>query len=80
VSQLEPRDDAPAPLDIRIVGGNPSAEDIAATTAVLSAALEELAEERGRLDDSGPSAWQRSQRPFRSPISTGTGVWRSFSG
>jgi hypothetical protein len=68
------------PLDIRITGGNPSPEDIAATTAVLSAALEELGAEHGRLDDAGPSAWQRSQRPFRSPITTGTGVWRSFSG
>jgi len=66
--------------DIRILGGNPSPMDVAATTAVLTAALEELAEENGRVTASGPSAWERSQRPFRTPITRGAGAWRGFSG
>ena len=65
--------------DIRILGGNPSHMDVAATTAVLTAALEELAEENGRVSASGPSAWERSQRPFRAPITRGSGAWRGFS-
>ena len=66
-------------LDIRVIGGNPTAEEIAATTAVVSAVLEELAEEQGRVTVTGPSAWARSQRPFRSPIAPGNGAWRGFS-
>jgi len=66
--------------DIRILGGNPTAVDVAATTAVLTAALEELAEENGRVSASGPSAWERSQRPFRTPVTRGSGAWRGFSG
>ena len=67
-------------LDIRVIGGNPTAAEIAATTAVVSAVLEELAEEQGRVTAPGPSAWARSQRPFRSPIAPGNGAWRGFSG
>jgi len=69
---------------IEIVGGNPSPAEVAAVTAVLAAVLEEL----GALDASasaaaagqGPSAWQRSQRPIRTPLHPGHGVWRGFSG
>ena len=66
--------------DIRILGGNPSAEEIAAVTAVVSAALEEVAAERGRVAQTGPSAWALSQRPFRQPITPSNGVWRNFTG
>jgi hypothetical protein len=76
----EPHDGATTGLDIRILGGNPTAEEVAATTAVVSAVLEELVTEQGRLTLAGPSAWARSQRPFRSPIAPGDGAWRGFSG
>jgi len=68
------------PSDIQILSGNPTPADVAATFAVLTAALEELAEENGRVTASGPSAWERSQRPFRTPITRGNGAWRGFSG
>jgi hypothetical protein len=67
--------DAGGPADIRFLGGNPTAEEIAAVSAVLSAALEELAGEQRRQQSSGPSAWQRSQRTVRVPLSRGD--WRS---
>lgn len=68
-----PDEQAPAP-DIRVLGGNPTADEVAAVTAVLTAALDELAGEDRRRRDSGPSAWQRSQRAFRGPLPHGT--WR----
>ncbi len=62
--------------DIRITGGRPSDEEIAAVTAVLSAALEELASESGRRERTTASAWERSQRGVRTPLTPGT--WKTF--
>jgi hypothetical protein len=64
--------------DIRIVSGNPDDHEMAALTAVLAAVLEELADERGRREPPGPSAWQRSQRPLRGPLHAGPGQWNGF--
>jgi hypothetical protein len=63
------------PADIRIVSGDPDPAEIAAVTAVLSAALDELGGEQRRRQNGGPSAWQRSQRGVRSPLVRG--AWRS---
>ena len=71
--------DGPAP-GLRIVGGNPSPEELAAVTAVLTAVLDELSVEEERLAESGPDAWQRSQRPIRTQLVPGSGAWRGFSG
>ncbi|HEV7742931.1 MAG TPA: acyl-CoA carboxylase subunit epsilon [Pseudolysinimonas sp.] len=62
-------------VDIRFLGGNPDAEEIAAITAVLSGALDELAGEQRRRQSGGPSAWQRSQRNVRTPLVRG--AWRT---
>ncbi|HTE60698.1 MAG TPA: acyl-CoA carboxylase subunit epsilon [Solirubrobacteraceae bacterium] len=62
--------------EIRILFGDPDAEEIAAVTAVLSAALEELGGEQRRRQSAGPSAWQRSQRSVRTPLVRG--AWRSL--
>jgi hypothetical protein len=67
-------DAQPAP-EIRFLTGNPDAEEIAAITAVLTAALDELAGEARRSHSSGTSAWQRSQRTVRQPLTHGD--WRS---
>ena len=68
--------DANPPYDIRLVGGNPSDEEIAAVTAVLSAALEELSADDGRRQRLTPSAWERSQRSVRTPLTPG--AWKTF--
>jgi hypothetical protein len=68
--------DQPAP-DIRILGGDPTPAEIAAVTAVLTSALEELASESRRRADSGPTGWQASQRHIRRPLPFG--AWRNFS-
>lgn len=68
-------DDVPAP-DIRIAGGNPTAAEVAAVTAVVTAALEEILGEHRRRRTRGPSAWARSQRDIRQPLVRG--AWRTW--
>jgi len=68
-------DEQSAP-DIRILGGAPDDEEIAAVTAVLTAALDELAGESRRRGDRGPTGWQESQRDIRRPLPFG--AWRDF--
>ncbi|MFC5503434.1 acyl-CoA carboxylase epsilon subunit [Lysinimonas soli] len=62
--------------DIHISGGSPTPEEIAAVTAVLTAALEELAGESRRRQRLAPTAWERSQRAVRTPL--GPGTWATF--
>jgi len=66
-------------VDIRITGGSPTPEEVAAVTAVLQASLAELAAEQELLSENGPTAWQRSQRQLRTPLHPGRGAWRGFS-
>jgi hypothetical protein len=61
---------------IKITGGHPSDEEIAALTAVLTEALDELAGEDRRRQRLMPSAWERSQRAVRTPLTPGT--WQTF--
>jgi len=70
---------ATAALDLRILAGNPDAEEVAAVTAVVSAVLEELAENNERSIVRHPDAWQRSQRSLRGAVHAGPGAWRGFS-
>ncbi|CAN5286228.1 hypothetical protein BH11ACT2_BH11ACT2_08560 [soil metagenome] len=76
-SQSDPTASA---LSISIVRGDPTPAEVAAVTAVVSAALEEIADDNARQSSVGVSAWQRSQRTVRSPLHPGHGAWRSFSG
>lgn len=68
------------PLDLRIVSSGATAGDGAAVTAVLHAALDELAAEADATNGPTQSAWQRSQRTLRTPLHAGPGAWRGFSG
>ena len=68
-------EDATAP-DIRIVSGRPTPEEVAAVTAVLTAALSQLAQQDRREQRTAPSGWDRSRRALRAPLTTG--AWRSF--
>lgn len=66
--------------DIEVIAGNPDSEELAAVTAVLAGVLDELAAEQGRREQAVTSAWARSQRAVRTPLTPGPGAWRSFSG
>jgi hypothetical protein len=63
---------------LRIVGGNPTPLEVAAVTAVLTVALDELANVRERDAGVRQSAWQRSARAIRTPLTPGYGAWRNF--
>jgi len=65
---------------ITIIAGAPTAAELAALSAVVSALAEELADDHLVARASSTSAWQRSQRALRTPMTPGQGAWRSFSG
>jgi hypothetical protein len=54
-----------------------TAEEIAAVTAVLTAALNNQVRQEPAAD-AASSAWQRSQRTLRQPLVRGPGAWRSW--
>lgn len=61
----EARDGTPDPAAaLRIVSGDPDAEELAALTAVLSAALTQLATQ-SRRQEPGASVWERRGRGLR---------------
>jgi len=62
----------------RIISKNATDEEIAAVSAVLQVALDELAAAQGPDDGPVVSAWNRSQRGLRSPLTPGPGAWCSF--
>jgi hypothetical protein len=63
-------------VDIRVLHGQPDHLELAAVSAVLTAALDELAGEHRRRQAHTVSAWTRSQRDVRQPLVHG--AWRSF--
>jgi hypothetical protein len=73
-----------APLDpsqLRFLTRGVTAEEIAAVTAVLTAAAaEQAAAGREATAEQGPDAWARTQRNLRGELRPGAGAWRSFSG
>jgi hypothetical protein len=70
--------DASDMLDIRFTTKNVTDTEIAAVTAVISAAVREQADDLAEPTPA-PSAWARSQRVLRAPIVPAPGAWRSFN-
>ncbi len=62
-------------LQLRLIRGTPTDEELAAVTAVLAAAVAESAEAPAPAPVE--SAWKRSQRAMRSEVRPGPGRWRS---
>ncbi|MGV8881063.1 MAG: acyl-CoA carboxylase subunit epsilon [Rhodoglobus sp.] len=54
-----------------------SPEEIAAVTAVIQGAVDELAD--AAVAPPLVSAWSRSQRPIRGNVVPGAGIWRGYS-
>ena len=70
--------DAPAPGTdtVRVVGGNPTPEELAAATAVLQAALDEVAGLRLRTQRAR-TRWDAERRGLRTPLEPGG--WNSWA-
>jgi hypothetical protein len=60
---------------LAIVGGNPSAEQIAAVVTVLSARLRPA--EATRTGQATRSRWSARSRQLRAPLLRGPGAWRA---
>ncbi|RQP12629.1 MAG: acyl-CoA carboxylase subunit epsilon [Microbacteriaceae bacterium] len=58
------------PAAIRVVGGDPTPEELAAATAVLQKALDELAGMHRRTQRS-MTTWERESRGLRAPLERG---------
>ena len=69
-----------AGAEITVLAGSPTAAELAAITAVVTALAEELSDDALLEVGTVQSAWQRSQRALRRPLVPGPGAWRSFSG
>jgi len=68
------------PAQLRIITRGVTPEEVAALTAVLSAAMAEQEEAaRSTRTTAGPDGWARSQRALRGQLQAGSGAWRSFS-
>ncbi|GAA4175459.1 acyl-CoA carboxylase epsilon subunit [Gryllotalpicola koreensis] len=66
-----------ASVDLRFVTQGLSPEEVAAATAVLTAALQQQAQAANALvEPERPSAWSRSTRGLRRPL---RGDWRGFT-
>ncbi|GAA2242502.1 hypothetical protein N1031_14515 [Herbiconiux moechotypicola] len=69
--------DTPA---IRVLTRSVTAEELAAVTAVVQAAVGDELDSLQHEVRIGPSAWDRSSRALRAPLRPGPDAWRGFSG
>lgn len=61
---------------LQVVGGNPTAEELATVIAVLTAANAEAAAQNTGRERRLTSTWSRNASMLRSPILPGTGQWK----
>ncbi|TFD29446.1 hypothetical protein E3T49_10285 [Cryobacterium cryoconiti] len=65
---------------LRFVTRGVTPTEAAAVSAVLHGLVREESDSLLLAPARGQSAWQRSQRAIRSPVTPGTGRWRGFPG
>ncbi|WP_104474721.1 acyl-CoA carboxylase epsilon subunit [Microterricola pindariensis] len=63
------------PASLHFITRRVSASERAAVAVVLAAQLEQESAQLGAAPGHGTSAWQRSQRPLRTPLVPGLGRW-----
>jgi hypothetical protein len=76
MSEPEMKEEIPA-VDIRVESDGATPAEIAALTAVITGVIAELTAAESIHAFNPPTAWQRNQRPIRSSIAPGPGVWRN---
>jgi len=70
----------PRPTDIKVLHGNPTAEEVAVVVAVVAAAVANGASRSNNdADASGRkrSGWTARERGVRAPLHAGPGGWRA---
>ena len=65
---------------LRFVTRGVTPTEAAAVSAVLHGLVREESDNLRLAPARGQSAWQRSQRGIRPPVTPGTGRWRGFEG
>jgi len=60
---------------IKVEGGNPTPEELAAVVAVLSSALAEASEQTEKATSQPRSSWNRGRSMLRDPLTPGFGQW-----
>lgn len=71
--------DALSVADVRVVGGDPSPEELAAVIAVLQRqAQESAAAGRPPVEVSPRARWDASARGLRRPLPHGAGAWSNW--
>lgn len=72
--------DAPPPVLVRIVSGDPTAEELAATQAVLAAVLAEQSALGAPRKIAVVDLWRRAARAPRAVVQAGPGAWSASRG
>jgi hypothetical protein len=62
---------------IEVVGGSPSAEELATVIALLQAVHDQEKETATELELQHSSSWSRNRSQLRNPITPGPGQWRA---
>lgn len=68
------------PLGLRVISGDPTAQELAAVTAVISGVVEEIADARELAAPVAGSQWTSRSAALRQPLAAGRGAWNSFHG
>jgi len=76
---MTPGDGTAAPLQIDVVRGNPTEEELAALIAVVSEAYTREEESATASDVGRRSVWDLSTRHVRAPLRRDLG-WRNYTG
>ena len=60
---------------LRVEGGSPTPEELAAVVAVLTAAVAEASEQAAKATSQPKSSWNRSDAMLRGGLTPGFGQW-----
>ncbi|MFP5291067.1 MAG: acyl-CoA carboxylase subunit epsilon [Actinomycetes bacterium] len=72
--------DAPPTIVVRIVSGDPTEEELAATQAVIAAVLAEQAALGAPRKVAAVDLWRRAARAPRAVVQAGPGAWSASRG
>ena len=72
---IQPLDDTQ--VDLKVVRGNPNAEELAVIAAVLQASLQNAQNSSNPQAEDSHSSWSRNSAQLRSTLVPGNGQWQA---